>query len=159
MTDNDMPTLELDLDGLEALRAKAAQGEWQLIDGEAVVTDYRVEGEKRIANWIAEIDHINQEDFEQGGDWDGSDSALANGELMVAAVNALPALISRIRTLTGERDEARSQLEEVEPVLEAAKRWDFVQLDETSDLESVWETEKALQEALKELRAASGEDV
>lgn len=76
--------MTLDLDKLEALRAKATPGEWRVI---------KIEQESQI--WSGTY-------VGKTRDYQGDDAAL-----IVAAVNALPALIARIRELEAEVKERR----------------------------------------------------
>lgn len=87
----------------------ATQGEWQFVNGDAIVTDHSFDPEtnRQSANWIAEIDHINQDDYEGVC---GSQSAHANGALIVAAVNALPELLK----LEDENAALRREVSEAE---------------------------------------------
>lgn len=122
---------EATLTELEALRANGAQGEWQFVNTDAIVTGYRFENDKHIANWIAEINHIDQDDFGETDEWSTeSEAALANGALIVAAVNNLPLLIASLRECREQLEEERAarqrlrcELEVAHEVLRTTEEW------------------------------------
>jgi hypothetical protein len=74
----------------QSTTTKHTPGPWEIY-GESIVSELTRLGEGRVAaNWIAEVDHLNQDD------WDGeySETADANAYLIAAAPLLLEALES-----------------------------------------------------------------
>lgn len=92
-----------DLNELEALLAKATPGPWEVQnDGWSIrveQSDTEKERGWRVATTYASGPHRAQQQ-------------IADAELIVAAVNALPALIARVRELEQERDAAALAMRE-----------------------------------------------
>lgn len=121
-----------DLDALQALLDKATPGPWRNERTGDEETVMRIIHGRRSAGG-SEVCIVTT------GSYNDATEA-GNAALIAAAVNALPALIARVRELEQERDEARAERDALREVVRAADAVRTLQFD---DLWEVREYDRA----------------